>query len=196
MPNVIYEMGGVSADGYIVGPDGKFDWSTPDEELHRFHNEQTRALACRLLGRRLYESVRVRADLQALPKMVFSRTLDSVEGANTTLVRDDLGAELTSLPTTAGAARPAREAVRPAARQPVTGNGDHHDSHINHHRGVRYTMTHTSTTTAAFGTPCTPAPRSPSRRSALPTCSPRASGCRSTCTSSTIPTRACWSTPA
>ena len=45
MPKVIYQMGGVSADGYIVGPDGKFDWSVPDEELHRFHNEQTRALA-------------------------------------------------------------------------------------------------------------------------------------------------------
>ena len=51
MPKVIYEMGGVSADGYIVGPDGKFDWSMPDEELHRFHNEQTRALAGHLLGR-------------------------------------------------------------------------------------------------------------------------------------------------
>ena len=38
--------------------------------------------------------------------------------------------------------------------------------------------------------------RSPSRQSALPTCSPRASGCRSTCTSSTIPMRACWSTQA
>jgi hypothetical protein len=23
MPKVIYEMGGVSADGYVVGPDGK-----------------------------------------------------------------------------------------------------------------------------------------------------------------------------
>ncbi len=34
---------------------------------------------------------------QALPKVVFSRTLDSVEGANTTLARDDLRAELTSL---------------------------------------------------------------------------------------------------
>src|SRR5204863_411156 len=31
--------------------------------------------------------------------------------------------------------------------------------------------------------------QSPSRQSALPTCSPRASGCRSTCTSSTIPMR-------
>ena len=57
MPKVIYEMGGVSANGYIVGPDGKFDWSMPDEELHRFHNEQTRALASHLLGRRLYETM-------------------------------------------------------------------------------------------------------------------------------------------
>lgn len=111
MPRVIYEMG-ASADGYIVGPDGKFDWSVPDEELHRFHNEQLRALAGHLLGRRLYETmlywetadkdpsdvVREFASIwQALPKVVFSRTLDSVEAANTTLARDDLQAELTSL---------------------------------------------------------------------------------------------------
>ncbi len=111
MPKVIYEMG-VSADGYVVGPDGKFDWSTPDEELHRFHNEQARALAGHLLGRRLYETmaywetadkdpsdvVREFAVIwQALPKVVFSRTLKSVQGANTTLARDDLRAELTAL---------------------------------------------------------------------------------------------------
>ncbi len=114
MPKMIYAMGGVSADGYVVGPDGKFDWSVPDEELHRFHNEQTRALAGHLLGRRLYETmvywetadqdpaasdvVREFALIwQALPKVVFSRTLDSVEGANTTLARADLCAELSSL---------------------------------------------------------------------------------------------------
>ena len=112
MPKVIYAMGGVSADGYVVGPDGKFDWSMPDEELHRFHNEQMRALAGHLLGRRLYETMvywetadKDPSDIvrefaliwQALPKVVFSRTLDSVEGANTTLARDDLRAELTSL---------------------------------------------------------------------------------------------------
>jgi dihydrofolate reductase len=112
MPQVIYAMGGVSADGYIVGPDGAFDWAMPDEELHRFHNEQTRELAGHLLGRRLYETmvywetadqdpsaiVREFALIwQALPKVVFSRTLDSVEGANATLARDDLRTELTSL---------------------------------------------------------------------------------------------------
>ena len=112
MSKVIYAMGGVSADGYVVGPDGKFDWAAPDEELHRFHNEQIRSLAGHLLGRRLYETmvywetadqdpsdiVREFALIwQALPKVVFSRTLDSVVGGNTTLARDDLRAELTSL---------------------------------------------------------------------------------------------------
>ena len=111
MPNVIYEMS-VSADGYIAGPDGKFDWSMPDEEMHRFHNEQARALAGHLLGRRLYETMgywetadqdpsEIARDFaltwQALPKVVFSRTLDSVEGANTMLARGDLRSELTSL---------------------------------------------------------------------------------------------------
>ena len=133
MPQVIYAMGGVSADGYIVGPDGAFDWAMPDEELHRFHNEQTRALAGHLLGRRLYETmvywetadedpsdiVREFALIwQALPKVVFSRTLDSVEGANTTLARDDLRAEMTSLQESVrgdvavGGAELAAEAVR------------------------------------------------------------------------------------
>jgi len=56
MDKLIYSMS-VSADGYIVGPDGKFDWAMPDEEFHRFHNEQTRALAGHLLGRRLYETM-------------------------------------------------------------------------------------------------------------------------------------------
>ena len=31
------------------------DWSAPDEELHQFHNEQTRELGAHLCGRRLYE---------------------------------------------------------------------------------------------------------------------------------------------
>ena len=112
MPNRIYAMGGVSADGYIAGPDGKFDWSAPDEELHQFQNDRVRGQGVEIMGRRLYETMVYweTADkdpsdivrefaliLQALPKVVFSRTLDSVEGANTTLARDDLRAELTSL---------------------------------------------------------------------------------------------------
>jgi hypothetical protein len=30
--SVTYSMG-VSLDGYIVGPDGGFDWAAPDEEV-------------------------------------------------------------------------------------------------------------------------------------------------------------------
>jgi dihydrofolate reductase len=54
MCKLIYSMT-VALDGYISGPDGEFDWSAPDEELHRFHNDQVRELGGHLLGRRLYE---------------------------------------------------------------------------------------------------------------------------------------------
>ena len=54
MRKVIYSMG-VSLDGFIAGPNGEIDWSAPDEELHRFHNEQTGEMGVHLLGRRMYE---------------------------------------------------------------------------------------------------------------------------------------------
>jgi dihydrofolate reductase len=103
MPNLIYSMG-ASLDGFIAGPGGEIDWSAPDEELHRFHNEQTRELGVHLCGRRLYETMvywetadtdpsageteREFARIwQALPKLVFSSTLDAVEG-NAALARE------------------------------------------------------------------------------------------------------------
>ena len=104
MPSVIYGMGGVSADGFIVGPDGRFDWAAPDEELHRFHNEQTRALAGHLLGRRLYETMvywetvdagpdvpphilQYARDWRAAEKVVYSTTLESVSSTKTRIER-------------------------------------------------------------------------------------------------------------
>lgn len=93
----------VSLDGFIAGPNGEIDWSVPDEELHRFHNEQTRELGGHLLGRRLYEvmtyweTAEEQSSLpeverefagiwKALPKVVFSNTLEEVEG-NSRLAR-------------------------------------------------------------------------------------------------------------
>lgn len=35
MRSVTYSMR-VSADGYIVGPDGEFAWTAPDKEVFRF----------------------------------------------------------------------------------------------------------------------------------------------------------------
>jgi dihydrofolate reductase len=93
-----------SLDGYIVGPDGKFDWAKPDDELHRFHNEEVREVGVQLYGRRLYETMRVwdtvgddadppMAEFARIwkqtPKLVFSTTLDAVEGTATTLAHED-----------------------------------------------------------------------------------------------------------
>jgi dihydrofolate reductase len=110
MRKLIYSMG-VSLDGYIAGPDGRFDWATPDEELHRFHNEQASELGGQLYGRRLYETMRfweTRADdpsmpevgrefariWKATPKVVFSGTLDAVQGSNTRLATGDASDEV------------------------------------------------------------------------------------------------------
>jgi dihydrofolate reductase len=112
MRKLIYSMG-VSLDGFIAGPDGEIDWSAPDEELHRFHNQQARETGAELYGRRLYEVMRYweTADEQpsipeyelefariwkATPKIVFSRTLEKVEG-NARLVRDGVAEEVTTL---------------------------------------------------------------------------------------------------
>src|SRR5919201_2311253 len=92
---LIYSMS-VSVDGFIADRDGAFGWTGPSEELFRFHLEQVRGLGGYLLGRRLYETMLVWetdpslrdnedtdafADVwSALPKVVFSRTLDSVQG--------------------------------------------------------------------------------------------------------------------
>jgi dihydrofolate reductase len=112
MRKLIYSMG-VSLDGFIAGPDGEIDWSAPDEELHRFHNQQTRELGAQLCGRRLYEVMlywetadqnpsapehelefaRIWKDT---PKIVFSKTLEKVEG-NARLVRDNVAEEVAGL---------------------------------------------------------------------------------------------------
>lgn len=112
MRKLIYSMG-VSLDGFIAGPGGELDWSAPDEELHRFHNQQTREVGVVLLGRRLYEEMLLweTADerpsaaeyelefariWKATPKVVFSRTLEAVEG-NATLVSEGAAEEVARL---------------------------------------------------------------------------------------------------
>ncbi|MBX9359865.1 dihydrofolate reductase family protein [Streptomyces massasporeus] len=95
MRSVTYSMN-VSLDGYIVGPDGGFDWTEPDEDVFRFWIDGIRQVDVHLLGRRLYETMLYweTADQDSLddaqlewaalwnplPKVVFSKTLTSVQG--------------------------------------------------------------------------------------------------------------------
>ena len=92
---LIYSMS-VSVDGFIADREGGFEWGGPSEEQFRVHLAQARELGGYLLGRRLYETMLVWetdsslrdnearaafADVWcAIPKIVFSRTLDSVQG--------------------------------------------------------------------------------------------------------------------
>jgi dihydrofolate reductase len=112
MRKLIYSMG-VSLDGFIAGPDGGIDWSAPDEELHRFHNQLARETGAELYGRRLYETMRYWETAEEnrsapehelefariwkdTPKIVFSRTLENVE-AYARLVRDGVAEEVAKL---------------------------------------------------------------------------------------------------
>ncbi len=105
---LVYSMG-VSVDGFIADREGAFGWSVPSDEQFRFHIAQVRELGVHLLGRRLYETMLVwdtdpslrhdelRAEFAdvwcAIPKIVFSRTLDRVQG-NARLARASVAQEV------------------------------------------------------------------------------------------------------
>jgi dihydrofolate reductase len=112
MRSVTYSMN-VSLDGYIVGPDGDFSWTEPDEEVFRFWIDEIREVGVHLLGRRLYETMLYwetadqdqslnDAELEwaalwkPLPKVVFSTTLPAVEG-NARLASGGLAEEIERL---------------------------------------------------------------------------------------------------
>ncbi len=109
---LIYSMG-VSVDGFIADREGGFGWTVPSEEQFQAHLEQTRELGRYLCGRRLYETMLVWetdpslretasgaafADVwSALPKIVFSSSLDEVQGnarLAEALLAEELGAAL------------------------------------------------------------------------------------------------------
>ena len=112
MRKLIYSMG-VSLDGFIAGPGGEIDWSAPDEELHRFHNQQARETGAELYGRRMHEVMAYWETAEGnpsapehelefariwkdTPKIVFSKTLEKVDG-NARLVRDGAAEEVARL---------------------------------------------------------------------------------------------------
>jgi dihydrofolate reductase len=109
---VTYSMS-ISLDGYIVGPDGGFDWGTPDEEIFRLSIDEIQDVGVHLMGRRLYETMLYWEDPERigsfdelerewaalwnpLPKVVFSTTLSTVQG-NARLAAGGLAEEIERL---------------------------------------------------------------------------------------------------
>lgn len=99
-----------SIDGYVADSNGNFDWAVPTEEVHAFVNDQLRNVGTILMGRNLYETMRVWDEIptegtggpmdgpspamndyakiwQAANKIVYSTSLDKVAIANAKLER-------------------------------------------------------------------------------------------------------------
>ena len=94
MRKLIYGMI-VSVDGFIEDRNGKIEWTTPDEEIHRHFNTLERDTVLHLCGRKLYEVMefwRTAEQTQSLndyeiefarlylskSKVVYSKTLEKV----------------------------------------------------------------------------------------------------------------------
>ena len=99
-----------SLDGYMADKDGNIDWAMPSEEVHAFVNDQLRNVGTILMGRKLYEVMKVWDEIptegtggpmdgpspamndyakiwRAANKIVYSTTLSDVAIANATLER-------------------------------------------------------------------------------------------------------------
>lgn len=97
-----------SLDGYGADDNGNFDWAVPSEEVHAFVNDALRNVGTILMGRKLYETMKVWDEIPTegtggpmdgpspamndyakiwrdANKIVYSTTLSDVTIANTTI---------------------------------------------------------------------------------------------------------------
>lgn len=110
MGKLIYAIT-TSLDGYVADENGNFDWAMPSEEVHAGFNDIVRGVGTSLIGRNMYEIMKVWDEIptegvsgpymdgpspemndyagiwQAANKIVYSTTLTDVETANTTIER-------------------------------------------------------------------------------------------------------------
>jgi len=109
MGKLIYLMT-TSLDGFVADENGNFDWARPSEEVHAFVDDLLRNVGTILMGRNLYETMKVWDDIptegtggpmdgpsqamndyakiwRAANKVVYSTTLNEVTIANARLER-------------------------------------------------------------------------------------------------------------
>ncbi len=105
-----------SLDGYFEGPNKDINWHNVDEEFNEFAIQQTSEFGVLLFGRTTYELMAsywpsedaksndpvVAGQMNSLPKLVFSTTLEKVEWENTRLVKNNLVEAISKLKNEAG----------------------------------------------------------------------------------------------
>jgi dihydrofolate reductase len=106
----------ITLDGFFEGPNQDINWHNVDEEFNEFAVEQTSSVDMLLFGRVTYllmasywptpaaigDDPQVAALMNSLPKVVFSRTLQSVDWEGSTLVRDHAREEILKLKSQPG----------------------------------------------------------------------------------------------
>ena len=101
----------VTLDGFFAGPDGAIDWHHVDAEFNEFAIAQLDSAGGLLFGRVTYQLMAsywptdmgmkddpvVASKMNALPKIVFSKTLEKAEWNNTRLVKGNVAEEISRL---------------------------------------------------------------------------------------------------
>jgi len=107
MKKVILQMS-VSLDGYVEGPGREIDWHIVDDDFNAYAAETLRTTDVLIMGRRTYELMAgywptavnddlVKEQMNATPKLVFSRTLARVDWQNSTLATGSIADEVARL---------------------------------------------------------------------------------------------------
>ncbi len=101
----------MTLDGFFAGPHQELDWHNVDEEFNEFAIAQLDEIGAILFGRVTYQFMAsywptelaknddpiVAEKMNALPKIVFSRTLETVDWNNSVLIRENIAEEVSKL---------------------------------------------------------------------------------------------------
>jgi dihydrofolate reductase len=101
----------MTLDGFFEGPNQDIGWHNVDAEFNEFAAEQLATIGVILFGRVTYQGMAsfwptpfaiendpvIAAQMNAFPKIVISRTLDTADWNNTRLIKDNVAAEITRL---------------------------------------------------------------------------------------------------
>ncbi len=114
MRNVVLFMH-ISLDGFAAGPNGELDWISYDEELEKYAEEIVSTVGAALYGRVTYQMMEsywptvltnpsaTQHELdharwvENIPKIVFSRSLETVTWNNTRLIKTNIAEEIAEL---------------------------------------------------------------------------------------------------